>query len=266
MVRQLTKQGLITELRAIAERGWVPSARGKNDGAVGNTLEDLLGLTENNLPLPNAAEWELKAQRDSTSSLITLCHVEPSPRAYRFVPQVLLPKFGWAHTQAGLKYPKSERSFRMTINAANPSDRGFVVEIQRDERRLAIAWDAALVDTRHSAWAVEVDEKTSGEGLSPQPYWGFDDLEHKMGSKLHNCFFVNARARKVDGKEQFWFHEAWMLRLFSFGLYLDALNEGRAYIDFDARTGHNHGTKFRIRRSELVNLYEEKTLLFSLDS
>jgi len=264
-MRQFTKEELITELHAIGERGWVPSARGKNDGAVGNTLEDLLGLAENNLPLPNASEWELKAQRASTSSLVTLCHVEPSPRTYRFVPQILLPNYGWAHAQAGAKYPRTERSFRMTLHAASPSDRGFVVEIDRDERRLSIAWDKSLVDSRHSAWSIEVAKKTGASGLSPQPYWGFDDLEHKMGSKIHNCFFVNARVRKVAGKEEFWFYEAWMLRRFNFENYLDALRQGLAYVDFDARTGHNHGTKFRIRRRELVNLYTEKKLLFSLD-
>jgi len=52
---------------------------------------------------------------------------------------------------------------------------------------------------------------------------------------------------------------------FNFEKYLDALQQGLAYIDFDARTGHNHGTKFRVRRRELVNLYTEKKLLFSLD-
>lgn len=263
-MKEFTKQQLIDELRSIGERGWVPSARGKNDGAVGNTLEDLLGLTENNLPLPNAAEWELKAQRASTSSLVTLCHVEPSPRTYRFVPQVLLPNYGWAHADAGDKYPKNERSFRMTLHAASPSDRGFVVQVDRDQKRLSISWDSSLVDARHADWAVEVARRAGDGELSPQPYWGFDDLAHKMGSKLHNCFFVNAKVRKVAGKEEFWFNEAWMLRRFDFELYLDALTRGVAYIDFDARTGHNHGTKFRIRRKEMVNLYEERTLLFSL--
>jgi hypothetical protein len=265
-MRQFTKDELITELHAIGGRGWVPSGRGKNDGAVGNTLEDLLDLTENNLPIPNASEWELKTQRASSSSLVTLCHVEPSPRTYRFVPRILLPNFGWAHKQAGKKYPRTERSFRMTISAENPSDRGFVVEIDRDERRISIAWDRSFVDSKHSAWSSEVVKRTGASGLSPQPYWGFDDLEHKMGSKLHNCFFVNARARKVRGKEEFWFYEAWMLSRFKFENYLKALRQGLAYVDFDARTGHNHGTKFRIKQREFVSLYAEKKLLFSLDN
>lgn len=53
-----TKESLINELRGIREKGWIISGRHGNHGAVGNTLEDLLGIEENNLPIPNAAEWE----------------------------------------------------------------------------------------------------------------------------------------------------------------------------------------------------------------
>ncbi len=45
-------------------------------------LEDLLGIEENNLPIPNAAEWELKAQRANTSALTTLFHIEPQPLGF----------------------------------------------------------------------------------------------------------------------------------------------------------------------------------------
>ncbi|MBQ7170064.1 MAG: hypothetical protein IJR63_09225 [Synergistaceae bacterium] len=53
-----TKPAIIVVLKEIRSRGWVKSLRNAhNDGAIGNTLEDLLGIKENNLPLPNAAEW-----------------------------------------------------------------------------------------------------------------------------------------------------------------------------------------------------------------
>lgn len=96
-----TKDGLIAELKKIAAKGWIPNARHGNHGGIGNTLEDLLGITENNLPIPNAAEWELKSQRLNTSSLTTLFHIEPSSRAVKFVPQVGLLKYGWRHKKAG---------------------------------------------------------------------------------------------------------------------------------------------------------------------
>jgi len=53
-----TKENLIAELHKIAQMGWVENVRHGNAGGIGNTLEDLLGIEENNLPIPNAAEWE----------------------------------------------------------------------------------------------------------------------------------------------------------------------------------------------------------------
>jgi hypothetical protein len=38
---------------------------------------------------------------------------------------------------------------------------------------------------------------------------------------------------------------------------LQAFQQGNVLVDFDARTGHNHGTKFRLRQNYLPMLYEE---------
>ena len=53
-----TKETLIAKLHEIKAMGWIVSGRQGNAGGIGNTLEDLLGIKENNLPIPNAAEWE----------------------------------------------------------------------------------------------------------------------------------------------------------------------------------------------------------------
>jgi len=65
----------------------------------------LIGIQENNLPIPNAREWELKGQRAGSTSLVTLKHIEPSPRASKIVSQILLPLYGWPHEQAGKNIP-----------------------------------------------------------------------------------------------------------------------------------------------------------------
>ena len=179
-----TKPELIAKLKEISAMGFVPNARHKNHGGIGNTLEDLLGIAENNLPIPNAAEWELKTQRAKTSSLTTLFHIEPSPRAIRFVPQVLLPKYGWAHQEDGKKYPTGEMSFRQTIHGLTRSDRGFMVKIDRAEKKILISFDPKSVDIRHKDWLESVKKRVGLEELDPQPYWGFDDLEHKAGTKF----------------------------------------------------------------------------------
>ena len=92
-------------------------------------------IKENNLPIPNASELELKTQRINTTSLTTLFHSEPLPRAIRFVPQILLPKYGWPSQQAGKLYSLTEMSFHQTIHGLSPSDRGFMVKIDRRERK-----------------------------------------------------------------------------------------------------------------------------------
>ena len=147
-----TKDSLIAELKEIANQGWIDNARDGNQGGIGNTLEDLLGIEENNLPIPNAAEWELKSQRINTSSLTTLFHIEPSPRAIKFVPQILLLKYGWKHQEAGKKYSENEMSFRQTIHGLSPSDRGFQVIIDRVNCKVLISFDSSKVSERHSDW------------------------------------------------------------------------------------------------------------------
>ena len=257
-----TKPQLIEKLKQISKQGWIPNARHGNAGGVGNTLEDLLGIEENNLPIPNAAEWELKTQRLATSSLTTLFHTEPSPRAVKFVPQILLPLYGWKHERAGKKYPKNEMSFRQTIHGQSSSDRGFIVQIDRAERKVLISFDASKVAKKHKAWLISVKKKVGNlNELNPQPYWGFDDLEHKAGTKLLNCFYVQAEVEKNKGKEFYHYTKVMMLQKFSFEKFLKAMEKGKILVDFDARSGHNHGTKFRMRQDCLPMLYEKKAII-----
>jgi hypothetical protein len=252
-----TKETLISKLKEIAAMGWIKNGRQGNSGGVGNTLEDLLGIKENNLPIPNAAEWELKTQRLNTSSLTTLFHLEPSPRAIGFVSQVFLPKYGWRHKSAGTQYPPDEMSFRQTIHGLSPSDRGFKVVVNRKEKKVLISFDASAVDPRHNAWLKLVDNRAGLRELTPQPYWGFDDLKCKVGTKLLNCFYVQAQVKKEKGVEYYQYSKVTILRSFNFEAFLVALEKAEVLVDFDARTGHNHGTKFRLRQNCFPSLYQE---------
>jgi hypothetical protein len=250
-----TKESLIERLIEICNLGWIPNARPGNDGGVGNTLEELLGISENNLPIPNATEWELKAQRSTTTSLTTLFHCEPSPTALRFVPSIFLPKYGWSHAEAGLRYPPGEKSFRQTISGLNYSDRGFSVFVNRKESKVEITFDFKRVDKRHSDWLESVRTRAGLHDLNPRPYWGFEDLFHKAGTKLKNTFYVLADSTRVNGKEFLHFKKIYKLNGFSIDGLISGIEKGYMYVDFDARTGHNHGTKFRLRQNYLPHLY-----------
>ena len=125
-----------------------------------------------------------------------------------------------------------------------------------------ISFDYTKVTESHKEWLQSVEQRIGLGELNPQPYWGFDDLEHKVGTKLLNCFYVQAEVKKESGKEFYKYSKVTMLQKFSFGGFLHELENGNILVDFDARTGHNHGTKFRMRQNCLPNLYEKtKTII-----
>lgn len=256
-----TKDSLIEELKGIRNKDWILGSRHGNVGDVGNTLEDLLGIQENNLPLPNAAEWELKCQRLDSTSLVTLFHCEPSPRALKFVPSVFLPKYGWSHKGAGSKYSLAELSFRQTISGQARSDRGFKVVVDRGSERVLISFDSSKVDSRHNSWLEEVEARVGLGEIYPQPYWGFEDLSNKAGTKLLNCFFVQAEVKREEKLTYYKYSRIMMLQGFNLEGLLQGIEEGFVYVDFDARTGHNHGTKFRIKANSLPRLYNNSTII-----
>src|SRR3989344_2989469 len=118
-----------------------------------------------------------------------------------FVPKVLLPIYGWSHQGAGTTYGKGEMSFRQTIHGLTHSDRGFIVQIDRIGKKVLISFDSKKVNKRHAKWLATVKKKAGLEELTPQPYWGFDDLEHKAGTKLLNSFYVQAEV-KIERKKE----------------------------------------------------------------
>jgi len=259
-----TKDELISKIKDIIESGWHKSIKRiidiRNDGAVGNTLEELLGIKENNLPIPNAREWELKGQRKNSRSLITLKHIEPSPRAAKIVCQILLPYYGWQHRSAGKRYPQSEMSFRSTTSGDKFTNRGFKIEVDRKSFKLRFIFDPSEVDIRDpniSDWLESVNKRIGLGPLNPEPYWGFEDLKYAIGEKIKNCFYVVADTKIQHGHEYFKYEHLLILSGFSFDKFLDCIDRGLILIDFDARTGHNHGTKFRIRQNNWIYLYDQ---------
>lgn len=260
VLHSISKEELIKKFKEINACGWIENKRGKNDGAVGNTLEDLLGIPENNLPIPNASEWELKAQRANTSSLLTMFHMEPSPRAMKIVPNILLQKYGWSSAGAGEKYPIGEQSFRVTLNARTYTDRGFRVLVNDEQHRVEIQFDSSHINERHIVWMRSIKQRVGHlNNFDIEPYWGIDDLFHKAGTKLINCFYVRAdeKTELINHTRKSFFLYNYVLKLSHFSLdkFVDAIRQGKIYIDFDARTGHNHGTKFRIHYNDIPSLY-----------
>lgn len=230
--------------------GWIKTGRPGNDGGVGNTLEDLLEIPENNFALSNTNEWELKAQRAETSSLVTLFHFDPSPRKARCVAGILVPKYGWPHE-------KHKLCFHHTVSATRRTDRGFGILVDRAAQKVVLSFDASAVDPRHDVWLASVKKRVGLAELDPQPYWGFDDLTNKAGTKLLNCVFVTAKCERRGGDEYFLYEKIMLLTRCSGERFITAIESGEIKVDFDARIGKNRGVKFRTQTALLPKLYDE---------
>lgn len=249
-MRLLTKEEMVERLSQVQEQGWIKSLRPLNAGGIGNTIDSLLGFPENNLPIQDTAQWELKSHRVGSSALLTLFSIEPEPRETKVVPTMLLPNYGWPHR----KRP-NELSFRQTLRASQPTNRGFGVRVDREAQQVVVYFNSVSVADHHSDWLGSVRERVGLGPLSPMVYWPFRDLLLKASTKMLNSFYVEAEARKQDEEEYFRIARALMLEGFESERFITAIEHDDVLPEFDARTRKNHGSKFRLRQAAVPKLY-----------
>ncbi len=260
-MEQFSLESLIEKLNGIVNK-WHPGTRPGNDGNQGNTLEDLLGVEENNFSIPDFGVYEIKTQKAETGSLITLFHKEPKPP--KSVPKLLL-AMGWKHSEAGNKYPENEMSFRMTTPSNTYTSRGFTVSIY--EETINIEFDKTEVNLADSdrtnnynnlgEWLTEIENRSPVNYKDIFPlFYDRKDFESKCIEKLDKTLFVTCKTRKKNGRKEFFFDEAFLLEGFNHDKMTELFSQGAVYIDFDARTGHNHGTKIRIKKDRLPDLFD----------
>ena len=264
-----SEEELVSEFNnEIADR-WYPEGRQGNDGSAGNTLEDLLGVEENNLRLPDWGDIELKTKRIESQSLITLLHREPQPNAS--VPK-LLSSLGWKHQKAGTDYPADEMSFRSTTRANDYSDRGFAIlfkdneihfEFQPDEVNCEAA-DRTKIYPTYGDWLADVKKRKSPNYAEVFPiYWTKNYVQAEIRNKLDNTLFCLVKSKVIGGVKHFNYVSATLFKGFKESKIDTLFSNKSLYVDFDARTHHNHGTKFRVDISAIHELFDKVKVIKS---
>ena len=79
------------KLKNIRSKGFIPSKR-KGPTGIGYTLEDELGITENNIAVPDLGFAELKSHRENHTGLITLFTF--NKKAWKIKPLSAIEKYG----------------------------------------------------------------------------------------------------------------------------------------------------------------------------
>ena len=217
--------------KEIKSKGYIHITR-TGDGKFGNTFEDLLGLTENNIDAPDIDGHEIKVQSKRTDSLMTLFNKKPE----WVIPQkTVVVEYGWPHT-----IKKGELTIQSTITRTP------------NKRHL---W----LDTADKLY-VKHNDTILGQ-------WSWESLTEQFVKKFPSAIKVYGDEKRKGDKVYFWFNEAYLLTGTSKELFKQLIIDDVISIDFRFYTQYNkglsirdRGTAFRMRGSYLDRLFVKESI------
>lgn len=238
-------QELTNKFLQIKEKGFVPNTRPNNqDGGIGNTLEDLLGIQENNLTQADFRGIEIKSQRLFNTSYISL--FTKSPTHPKSANNHLRQTFG--------EIRQEEHTDKKILYASIFAHRQSIVY---DKYKMSLQ-----INHNHQRLYLIVNDLNNNL-LSNEVYWDFPTLQ-KSAKKLKNLLLVFADTQTKNNQKYHHFTKAQLYLNFNFDKFLTELQNGN--IMFDIRIGvynsgknygktHDHGSGFRIKKENFHLLY-----------
>lgn len=210
--------------------GYLRTLRSGNTG-VGHTLEQVLGLKENNISAPDIGKVELKSQRKSATNRITLITKSP----HWVVPdKEIITKYGYMNGNRRM-------ALKVTLSARRlVSGLKLRFHIKDD--------DIEIVDGRGKVLA----------------YWKLSELKNIFNSKLPGLVVVEADSRGKGKSEEFLYDEAYLLSGLNEKAFIQLLEAEKIVIEFrmHIKTENNgvrdHGTGFRISENYIDKIFKNK--------
>jgi hypothetical protein len=228
----------IKRFNQIKAMGFIPTQRRGNTG-VGHTLEQLLGLTENNIALPDLDIAELKAGRRNATSMLTLFTKEPLSNLGRSRDKYLLNKFAYE----SLKEDRLKELYT-TISVGEYNPQGFKLVVTDNEIRIV-----------HRDVDIDI-------------YWTAKLVQNAFEKKFPALVYVYADNMGEDSAEHFHYNEAILLKGFDFNGLMKAVKDGHVKVDLrmhmkNSGAPRNHGTAFRIIKNQIPYCFNEREVLVS---
>jgi len=222
---------VIQRLREIREEGYIKTHRAGDTG-IGKTLEDLLGIEENNISLPDIGEIELKSQRLDTGSMLTIATKAPQPRSAN------------RRLHDSYKYLDNEGDWCLhsTAYGSKPNNLSFQLVFVGD--KLVLQNEKGI----EAYWPMSV----------------FDEvLKSKSGSIL--LVFAERKGYRKNINEHFHYTEAHLLSGLNISKFEAAIQNDKLKVDTRIGTYksgkskgkyHDHGTGFRINKNNFLQLFD----------
>ncbi|OPY37068.1 MAG: hypothetical protein A4E35_01531 [Methanoregula sp. PtaU1.Bin051] len=228
----LTLDEILVKLQDIEKMGYVKTHRVKDTG-IGKTLEDLIGIQENNFPSSNGHKIELKSGRKDKTSMVSLFTKSPLPRGSN---TKILQEYGYLSDNGRNKLEVNLSSKTFNLIKGTPRIKTNVTETGIE-----------LVDTHG---------KVSGS-------WPNEILKRFIERKLPEVLYVKANSKGSGENEMFWYNEAWVLSGLDFDTFLRMVSEDNIIVNIrigqypNGKT-HDHGTGFRVLPSKLELCFKNR--------
>ncbi len=218
---------IIERLQVICHTGYVKSHRLGSTG-VGKTLEDLLGIKENNIASPDLYRLELKSIREDSSSLITLFTLDRN--AWQIRQRQAILKFGSVDEESG-------RNNLYSTVTGNENQMGFKYRATPDAVGIWHRSESCLAK------------------------WDLDQLSDKYNEKIRHVLLITAKAERRRDGEYFWYYRGSLLMGYMTPMQLHEILLGN-FLKIDLRlhlktdgSVRNHGTAFRVSESDWAHLF-----------
>lgn len=255
-LKTFSREELIKNMNEISGK-WHKGILPGEDGNAGRTLENLLGIKENNFKIPDYGEFQIKSQRISTKSLITIFHKEPNPPAS--VPKVLN-SMGWFVEK------KNKFRFSSTTYSNKYTVRGFTIDW--DDKKINFKFNPLEVKkTRKDQsksyetlgdWLNDIEKRIPHYSSVLPLYYSKQEIIDHFILNYNKILFAVCSSKKINDVENFNYKEAYILQDFSVDNFKRSFDENKIIFDFNVSTGHNHGVGVRIKKNNLYTLYLTK--------
>ena len=226
MTKKMTVDQFKEAFLRVKNKGFVRTARGGPTG-IGHTLQELLGLKEDNLALPDISFAELKAHRIGSSSMITLFTF--NRKAWKMKPLEAIRKYGTRD--------KNDRLGLYFTMTRTPNSTG-----------LFLHTDKTAVSVRH----------ISGKIIAE---WNLEELAQQFIKKIPAMILVGAFSEMRDGREWFHYTRARILSGTSKETLLNQIMSDNVVVDLrlhdKGTSARNHGTGFRAHDDKLPLLFNQ---------
>lgn len=234
-----------SEFSRIKNLGYIENKRSDlNDGAAGNTFEDLLGVQENNLKNADFEGFEVKTKKQISGSWITLFSLKPDhpDNGDNYI------RKNWGINDE--EYPNI-KVFRTSLHAHRWS---------KVYEKYKIKVDVDRINKKVFLVKADLNENINDRSV----YWDFDKINNGI-KKLKNTFVVSYASKIIDNKIYYKYLTAQVFKDYiGDKKFIDLIENGT--VRYDNRLGiyrtgkkkgtaHNHGGGFRIAPKNIHLLF-----------